>query len=165
MKKAMRTIVITCVAAAFCIALMGCNSGNNTTEPNEDTTNTSQTQQQTPANDTPSQAQSSRDALVKFVDESQSAVESMRESFGSIYSDFGIKAEGDSTLVYYYVFKDPMDIEASAQILAASSDTLESAKETVFAGLRAAGVKDPVIKYQYFDSDGTTLIWEYVIES
>ena len=140
-KKAVLSIVVACVALMLCAALVGCNGANNTT-----------------------QSSSSRQALLKFVEVNQSAVDSMKENYSALYSDLGLRAEGDNVLIYFYIFKDQMDPEAAAQALAANSGSLDAAKDTLLGGLRDTGVKDPIVKYQYYNSDGKTLIWEYVIE-
>ena len=157
MKRRIAKILgLASIAVLLSMSLMACKAQEKET-PDPSPTTAGTEQESTPASTTPSSA----DALATFVDSQQGAVDKIKESMEGTYSDLGIKSEGDNTFVYYYVFKTEVDADATAAALEGQTETLESASKLLLTSMSSAGVKNPAVKYQYFNSDGTTLVWEY----
>lgn len=110
--------------------------------------------------DTPSAGTGKIADYVKLVEAKLPAV---KKQMGEMYNDITVTAEGESTLVYTYIFANELPA-GTESALSASEDTLKSASKMEGSAMSALGVKDPKIKYVY-KNPGGDIIWETTIDA
>lgn len=149
MTTAMRRGLLATAAALMAVGLTGCASGTATT--GLPAGEGSQVSQEAPATPLAGPLQS-------YVDAVRPVVEAELERYSDIYSDFSLDAEGSRTLVYRYTFRSQVNPGQARSGIASMDDALEAtATKAIFPEMRAAGVDDPVVKWIYYNSDGTVI--------
>ncbi len=80
------------------------------------------------------------------------------DRYSDIYSNFSLEAEGSSTVVYRYTFRNQLDAAQARGNVASMEGTLETmANQVILPEMSRAGIDDPVVKWIYQNSDGTVI--------
>ncbi len=84
-----------------------------------------------------------------------SSMEAALSTYGSTYSDVSYEIDGN-TIVYIYVFKDPMSVDEATQETL-DAELSKSVKDQNLIGImeQQSGVKGISIRYIYRNPDGT----------
>jgi hypothetical protein len=79
----------------------------------------------------------------------------------SVYESVGATAIYPSTVVFSYVYANPIDPAAGTEYFDGMITTFQELCDTaVFPAMEEYGVVDPVVVYQYFGPD-RTVVWEH----
>ncbi|MFT4262651.1 MAG: DUF4854 domain-containing protein [Nocardioides sp.] len=149
-----RAVASLAAVVTLGLGLAACGSSS------DDADSTSSASTSTSASADASESSSSDDttasgSLEDIVAQAQKSVDGMKDSFGGIYSDIKIEAEGDDTLKYTYVFADASTADAAKSSLKDQYDTFQSTCDsTITPMLEQAGVKDAKVEYIFQGPDG-----------
>jgi CCR4-NOT transcriptional regulation complex NOT5 subunit len=170
MRRTTSRIVAVAAAGALSLVLAGC--GDDDTKESSESSSASEQKTDDSASDaseTPADESTSTEApadgqvgakLKAVVEQSNEQLSTMKEATKDLYSDIVVESEGESTLIYRYVYKEKVDVKAGKAALSDSTELLKTTAENqVIPSLESAGIIDPEVRYVY-ENQGGQLIYE-----